>query len=55
MTSVEHGRRHSPGWRWIRFQYEWGGWEDLETFLNRYKGTYSPAAQRQAREKVSWL
>lgn len=34
---------------------DWGGWEDLETFLDHYKGTYSPAAQRQAREKVGWL
>ncbi|WP_435143763.1 tyrosine-type recombinase/integrase [Halobaculum sp. P14] len=34
---------------------DWGGWEDLETFLEHYKGVYSPAAQRRAREKVSWL
>lgn len=34
---------------------EWGGWEDLETFLDHYKGAYSPAAQRRAREKVDWL
>jgi integrase len=34
---------------------DWGGWEDLETFLDHYKGTYSPAAQRRAREKVGWL
>ncbi|RLM53728.1 site-specific integrase [Halobellus sp. Atlit-31R] len=34
---------------------EWGGWDDLETFLDHYKGTYSPAAQRRARDKVDWL
>lgn len=34
---------------------EWGGWEDLETFLEHYKGAYSPAAQRRARHKVNWL
>jgi integrase len=34
---------------------DWGGWEDLETFLDHYKGTYSPAAQRRARNKVEWL
>ena len=34
---------------------DWGGWEDLETFLEHYKGAYSPAAQRRARGKVDWL
>jgi len=34
---------------------DWGGWEDLETFLDHYKGAYSPAAQRRARERVEWL
>jgi integrase len=34
---------------------EWGGWNDLDTFLEHYRGTYSPAAQRRAREKVDWL
>ena len=34
---------------------EWGGWEDLETFLDHYKGSYSPAAQQRARDKVDWL
>jgi len=34
---------------------DWGGWDDLETFLDHYKGMYSPAAQRRAREKVKWL
>jgi len=34
---------------------DWGGWDDLDTFLNHYRGTYSPEAQRREREKVSWL
>lgn len=34
---------------------EWGGWNDLETFLNHYKGEYTPEAQQREREKVSWL
>jgi integrase len=34
---------------------DWGGWESLETFLDHYKGQYSPDAQRREREKVDWL
>lgn len=34
---------------------EWCAWEDLETFLGYYKGAYSPAALRRARDKVEWL
>ena len=34
---------------------DWGGWNDLETFLDHYRGSHSPAAQRRAREKVDWL
>lgn len=34
---------------------DWGGWEDLETFLDAYRGTYAPDAQRREREKVEWL
>ena len=34
---------------------DWGGWQDLETFLDHYKGQYSPDAQRRERDKVSWL
>ncbi|AGN02822.1 integrase family protein [Salinarchaeum sp. Harcht-Bsk1] len=34
---------------------DWGGWNDLETFLDHYRGTYSPEAQRREREKVDWL
>ena len=34
---------------------DWGGWEDLETFLDHYRGTYSPDVQLREREKVAWL
>ncbi len=34
---------------------DWGGWNDLETFLDHYRGTYSPKAQRRERGKVDWL
>lgn len=34
---------------------DWGGWSDLETFLDHYKGKFSPEAQRKQREKVDWL
>ncbi|GAA0200978.1 hypothetical protein GCM10009000_013900 [Halobacterium noricense] len=34
---------------------DWGGWDDLDTFLDHYRGTHSPEAQRREREKVSWL
>lgn len=34
---------------------DWGGWSDLETFLDHYKGQYSPDAQRREREKVDFL
>jgi len=34
---------------------EWGGWNDLETFLDHYKGTSTPEAQRRERNKVGWL
>lgn len=33
----------------------WGGWEDLETFLNHYRGEATAEAQRREREKVDWL
>jgi len=33
----------------------WGGWNDLETFLNHYRGEATAKAQRREREKVSWL
>ncbi|MFC7077769.1 tyrosine-type recombinase/integrase [Haloarcula halophila] len=34
---------------------DWGGWDDLDTFLDHYRGTHSPEAQRREREKVDWL
>lgn len=34
---------------------QWGGWSDLETFLEHYRGAATPEAQRRAREKVDWL
>jgi len=34
---------------------EWGGWNDLDTFLNHYQGTYDPEAQARERSKVDWL
>ncbi len=34
---------------------DWGGWSDLETFLEHYRGTYSPGAQQRERGKVDWL
>jgi len=33
----------------------WGGWNDLDTFLNHYRGEATAEAQRREREKVSWL
>ncbi|MEF8856641.1 MAG: integrase [Haloplanus sp.] len=32
----------------------WGGWADLETFLDHHRGEASPKAQRREREKVGW-
>ena len=34
---------------------DWGGWNDLETFLEHYRGTFSPEAQKRERGKVTWL
>jgi len=34
---------------------DWGGWEDLETFLDAYRGTFSPDVQKRERGKVDWL
>lgn len=33
----------------------WGGWNDLETFLNHYRGEATAKAQKREREKVDWL
>lgn len=34
---------------------DWGGWDDLQTFLDHYRGTHSPEAQLRERKKVQWL
>jgi integrase len=34
---------------------DWGGWDDLETFLEAYRGDFTPEAQRRERDKVDWL
>ena len=34
---------------------DFGGWEDIETFLEHYRGSYSPAVQRRELSKVDWL
>jgi integrase len=34
---------------------DFGGWEDIETFLEHYRGSYSPAVQRRQLAKVDWL
>lgn len=38
-----------------RLVMNWGGWNDLETFLEHYEGKFSPEAQRRERDKVEWL
>ena len=34
---------------------DWGGWDDLETFLEHYRGSYAPDVQARERQKVAWL
>ena len=34
---------------------DWGGWSNLDTFLNAYRGTNSPEVQKDNRERVDWL
>ncbi|MHC3379411.1 tyrosine-type recombinase/integrase [Haloarcula sp. H-GB5] len=34
---------------------DWGGWDDLQTFLDHYRGTHTPEAQLRERQKVEWL
>ncbi len=34
---------------------DFGGWADIETFLEHYRGSYSPAVQRRELSKVDWL
>lgn len=33
----------------------WGGWNDLDTFLDHYRGEATAEAQRRERAKVDWL
>ena len=34
---------------------DWGGWDDIDTFLDHYRATAQPEAQLRQREKVDWL
>jgi Phage integrase family. len=34
---------------------DFGGWERLDTFLEHYRGSYSPDVQRRQLAKVGWL
>jgi integrase len=34
---------------------QWGGWQDLSTFLDHYRGKATAKAQKREREKVDWL
>lgn len=34
---------------------EWGGWSDWDTFREHYLGAYSPEAEKEQIDKVSWL
>jgi len=34
---------------------DFGGWENMDTFLEHYRGSYSPAVQRRELSKVDWL
>ena len=34
---------------------EWGGWSDMDTFLDHYRGATVPEVQREERAKVPWL
>jgi len=34
---------------------DFGGWERLDTFLEHYRGSYSPDVQRRELSKVEWL
>ena len=34
---------------------QWGGWSDLDTFLEHYNGKYKPEEQERERNKVDWL
>lgn len=34
---------------------DWGGWSDLDTFLDHYRATAQPEEQLKQRQKVDWL
>lgn len=34
---------------------DWGGWKRIDTFLEHYRGSFSPDVQANEREKVDWL
>jgi integrase len=34
---------------------QWGGWSNVDVFLEHYRGTYAPEAQERERNKVEWL
>lgn len=34
---------------------DWGGWNDLDTFLQHYRATAQPEEQLKQRQKVDWL
>ncbi len=34
---------------------DWGGWNDLDTFLDHYRATAQPEEQLKQRQKVDWL
>jgi|APHM01.1.fsa_nt_gi Phage integrase family. len=34
---------------------DFGGWSDMDTFLEHYRGSYSPQVQRRELKKVDWL
>lgn len=33
----------------------WGGWTDLGTFRQHYRGAFTPQAQQNERDKLDWL
>ena len=38
-----------------RVALRWGGWSDLETFLDHYRGEATARAQARERSKIEWL
>jgi len=33
----------------------WGGWTDIDTFQDHYRGAFTPQAQQNERDKLDWL